>query len=434
MRLAGRIAAAAAVLDDFSRRRVPLKTALADWARGARYAGAKDRAWISGLCLDALRKRNSLAHAMQADNGRALALATLYFTWQLPLDELEQAAAEQPHGIGALTSAEKNSLTTLPAPMGDAAIDADIPDWLCEELERSFGSDLIEECQALTHRAPLDLRVNTLRSTPAAALDALQQLGAAPAPLLRNALRIPPASAEQRAPSVDVLPVYLEGDVEIQDLGSQLVAAAASDISGLRVLDFCAGGGGKTLALAAQMENRGELYAWDRDARRMRDLYARARRAGVDNLTVRNPAAGDDLQDLEGQMDLVLVDAPCSGTGVWRRQPDAKWRLRSKQLQTRIAEQNSVLREALRYVKAGGRLVYATCSILKLENDDRVAQLLKDEPGLSLLSAREALLASGLLADDAQTILQCCQTDTGLLFSPARSDSDGLFVAVISKS
>ncbi len=432
MRLSGRLAAAASVLDEFTQRRVPLKSVLADWARNARYAGAKDRAFISGLCLDALRRRNSLAQAVGTDSGRGLALATLCFIWRYDLDILAAAAAEQPHGIGALTDAEQAALTGQPLPTGADHVLGDFPEWLTPHLERAFGAELVAEMAALTHRADLDLRVNTLRAVPAAVLPKLATVDARPAPLLRTAIRIPAVDADQRAPSVNVLPAYLNGEVEIQDLGSQIVAAAAGDIRNARVLDFCAGGGGKTLALAAQMHNSGELFAWDRDARRLRDVYERARRAGVDNLDVRNPAAGDSLEDLRAGMDVVFVDAPCSGSGVWRRHPDTKWRFSSKQLAQRNREQDKVLREAMNYVRPGGRLVYATCSLLVEENDDRIDALLAANPHCSRLPVIPEIEATGLLLDDAVVQLEKCLTPRGgLLVTPARISSDGLFVSVL---
>ncbi len=179
---------------------------------------------------------------------------------------------------------------------------------------------------------------------------------------------------------MEAAPEFEKGWFEVQDLGSQIAAAAAGEIKGRQVLDFCAGGGGKTLALAAAMGNSGQLYAYDSDARRLTDTVRRAQRAGVRNLQVRSPIHADALAGLEAKMDLVFVDAPCTGSGTWRRHPDAKWRLTPEQLARRMAEQDTVLAAAAPYVKPGGRLIFVTCSLFAEENEDRVAAFLDKAP------------------------------------------------------
>jgi len=216
----------------------------------------------------------------------------------------------------------------------------------------------------------------------------------------------------------------------VQDLGSQVASAAAGDVKGKQVLDYCAGGGGKTLALAAMMENTGQLYAYDIDARRIKPLFHRAKRAGVRNLQIRSPAGREGLEDLVGKMDVVFIDAPCSGAGTWRRHPDTKWRLTEKQLARRIEEQDIALREAARYVKPGGRMVYVTCSIFMEENEDRLAEFLKDHSQFSFLPAYDEIMASGLLFEDEALALQKCKTADGALrLTPHRFSSDGFFIA-----
>jgi 16S rRNA (cytosine967-C5)-methyltransferase len=170
---------------------------------------------------------------------------------------------------------------------------------------------------------------------------------------------------------VETAPEFEKGWFEVQDLGSQWAAARAGDIRGKQVLDLCAGGGGKTLALAAAMVNTGQLYAYDSDARRLTDTVRRAQRAGVRNLQVRSPIHADALAGLDGKMDLVFVDAPCTGSGTWRRHPDTKWRVTPEQLLRRTLEQDAVLLEASAFVKSGGHIVYVTCSLFAEENEDR---------------------------------------------------------------
>lgn len=430
MRMAGRVAAAIAILDDFDKRRVPLKTAIADWARGARYAGAKDRAAISGLCLDVLRRRHSLSASMAGEGPRAAMLAHLRLDLAMSPDAIADLAAESPHGPGALSDLEREILMTMER--RDAN---DYPDWLHSHVLRAFGDDAERELAAFAVRADIDLRINTLKAPPDKALAALETVGAVAAPFLKTAARINAPASEERAPSVTVIPAFNKGWVEVQDLGSQLAAAAAGAIAGLQVLDYCAGGGGKTLALAAQMENRGQLYAYDSDARRLQPLYERARRAGVRNVQIINPATDKAaLQSLGARMDVVFVDAPCTGSGTWRRHPDTKWRLTPAQLERRMEEQDQVLEEAARYVKAGGRLVYVTCSFLAEENEDRLSAFLGKHPDFSQDRALDAILESGLLIDGAVGAISASATPAGALrLSPLRVRTDGFFIATLKR-
>ncbi len=430
MRMAGRVAAAIAILDDFDQRRVPLKTAIADWARGARYAGAKDRAAISGLCLDILRRRKSLSASMGEESPRAAMLAHLRLDQTMAPEVIAALFAEAPHGAGVLSEAESGKLSAIVR-----ACVGDYPDWLEPHVQRAFGDRAALELAAFAERADIDLRLNTLKAAPDKALGALETVGAAAAPFLKTAARIAAPASEERAPSVTVIPAFNKGWVEVQDLGSQIAAAAAGAVKGAQVLDLCAGGGGKTLALAAMMENKGQLYAYDSDARRLQPLYERARRAGVRNVQIVNPSTDKALlETLAGRMDVVFIDAPCTGSGTWRRHPDTKWRLTDAQLQRRMEEQDAVLNEAARFVKPGGRLVYVTCSFLMEENEDRLAVFLAAHPAFSQSRAVDAILASGLLRDGAISLIAACATPAGALrLTPARVRTDGFFMATLAR-
>lgn len=436
MRLSGRLSAAIEILGDFDARRVPLKTAIADWGRNNRYAGAKDRAWISGLCLDALRKKHALGAAMGEGDPRALTLGALRFLWNVSFDDLQVAASEEPHGPGALTAEEVERLHT-PMPTHTLAphIRGDYPEWLAPHIARVFGDNAERAMAALAERADVDLRINTLKATPEKALAALKSVKGAAVASMKTTARIAAPDPSQKAPSVTIIPAFNKGWVEVQDLSSQIAAAAAGAVKGLQVLDYCAGGGGKTLALAAMMENTGQLYAYDRDPRRLKPIFARAKRAGVRNLQVRSPAAGETLDDLEGKMDVVFVDAPCSGAGAWRRHPDTKWRLTEKQLTTRMGEQDAVLREAARFVKPGGRMIWVTCSFLMEENEDRLTAFFKNHDAFSMRPALAGVDASALLTDSGRAALSHCVTRDGAMrMTPDKLRGDGFFVAVLQRA
>ncbi|MGA0601269.1 RsmB/NOP family class I SAM-dependent RNA methyltransferase [Caulobacter sp. KR2-114] len=421
MRDGGRIAAAIAVLDDMDQRHKPARLALKAWGDGARYAGAKDRAFVSGLVLDALRRRRSLAWAMGEDSNRARVLGALALAWAWPADRVAAAAAED-HGPGALSDDERAALAAPRSPQdAPAPVRGDYPDWAEASLGRVFGADADTELAALSQRAPVDLRVNTLKSDVGHVLKALETFGPETAGLAPHAVRIPAPAASERAAPVEASPAFEKGWFEVQDIGSQLAASAAGEIKGRQVLDYCAGGGGKTLALAAAMANTGQLYAYDADARRLTDTVRRAQRAGVRNLQVRSPIEKAPLKGLEGRMDLVFVDAPCTGSGTWRRHPDTKWRLTPAQLERRMAEQDAVLDGAAGFVKPGGRLVYVTCSLFAEENEDRVAAFLARTPGFQ--------------AQRAEGVADAYMTAEGFLrLSPRTAGTDGFFVAVLRRA
>ncbi len=421
MRDAGRISAAIDVLSEVETRHKPVRLALKVWGESARYAGSKDRAWVSGLVLDVLRRRRSLAWRIGDVSSRACVMGALRLVWGWPLERIAEAAAETPHGPGALTKAERGALER-PRDLGEApqAVRGDYPDWLEAAFLRAFGEARGEEGAALAERAPIDLRVNTLKTDPERALKVLATFQAQPAGLSPTALRVATPDPAKRGGAVEAIPQFSKGWFEVQDLGSQIAAVCAGDVDAKQVLDLCAGGGGKTLALAAAMGNTGQIYAYDRNAHRLTDTIRRGDRAGVRNLQVRSPLSMDPLKGLEGRMDLVFIDAPCTGSGSWRRHPDTKWRLTPEALARRVAEQDQVLDDGAAFVKPGGRIVYVTCSILPDEGEDRVEAFLARTPSFKVVPATE------------DPTLEAYLTSAGYLrLSPRTAGTDGFFVAVL---
>ena len=268
----------------------------------------------------------------------------------------------------------------------------------------------------------MDLRVNTLKTDPPRALKALASFDPVVPGLAPDAVRIPAPDAAARSGAVEAIPQFGKGWFEVQDLGSQVAALAAGEVKGAQVLDLCAGGGGKTLALAAAMANTGQIYAYDSDARRLADTVRRGDRAGVRSLQVRTPLNPDPLKGLEGRMDVVFIDAPCTGTGSWRRHPDTKWRLTPAALAKRQADQDAVLDDGAAFVKPGGRIVYVTCSVLSEEDEDRVEAFLARTPAFARRPAT---------ADPALTPFLTPAGD--LRLTPRLSKTDGFYVAVLEK-
>jgi 16S rRNA (cytosine967-C5)-methyltransferase len=276
-------------------------------------------------------------------------------------------------------------------------------------------------------RPPLDLRVNTLLSARDKVLAELAELHAAPAALAPHGIRIPPIDGSGRHPNVQAEPAFRKGWFEVQDEGSQIVAHLADAQPGMRVLDFCAGAGGKTLELAAAMENAGQIFAHDADKARLAPIFDRLRRAEARNVEV--VAKRAELEPLVGSMDLVLVDAPCTGSGTWRRRPDAKWRLSPKQLAARQAEQAAILDDASRFVKPGGRLVYITCSVFTGENDEQVRRFQKTREAGFVIADHAALVKRSF----GHTEDRIAVGEFGISLSPARTQTDGFFFAAFER-
>ena len=327
MRLGGRIQAAAEVLEDILDRKTPATMALRDWGKAHRFAGSKDRSAIGNYVHDALRCKSSLSFRMDSEAPRSLALASAIYMGGKAPEELVEAFEEDKHAPDKLSQDE---LAKLGGAINiDSAPDwvkADVPEWLWPAFENNFSEEAVSEGQALTKRPPLDLRVNTIKSDTAKALSKLNEHGAKRCSTSPVGLRINALQGDGRLPNIQIEEGYQTGAVEIQDEGSQIVSLLVDAKPGEKILDYCAGGGGKSLALAADMQNQGKVYGFDIDERRFAPLYQRAQRAGADIIEVRQPPS-ESLKDLVGKMDRVLIDAPCTGVGTWRRKPDAKWRL-----------------------------------------------------------------------------------------------------------
>ena len=427
MKNGGRIDAAIQVLDDVMNRHQPVKSAMRDWGKRARYAGAKDRAWVSGLVLDALRHRSSLAYAMGSDSPRALVLGALRHAWDYDLRDIE-AALKDEHAPAPLTGEEREGLLLAPDPSAPPHVQGDYPEWLTPHLSRVFGEDLVIEAQAMSHRAPVDLRINTLKADPEKAGKAVKTAGGKPS-------EIPAPDPSQRETSLQTIPAYSKGWVEVQDAGSQIAAAAGNVTPGDNVLDYCAGGGGKTLALAAMLEGKGQVFAYDIDGRRLSALIPRLKRSGAHNVQLCHPREPESLEVLLGKMDLVFVDAPCTGTGTWRRKPDTKWRLKESALAKRNEEQAEILDKAADYVKPGGRLLYATCSFLAEEDEDQVTAFLERNTAFRQLDAAQSVIESGQLTEAGVNLVRRNQIPGGAVrLTPNKAGTDGFFFAVLQKS
>ena len=428
MRLGGRLAAAIEIIEEIQARHRPAADALREWGLSHRFAGAGDRAAIGNIVYDALRRRRSAAWLFGEETSRALAFGALLLEWGLVPDALEAQLVDDRFGPPALTAVERNAIAANGLDHAPGAVRGDCPDWCVEQLREAFDDEWIAEAGALASRPPLDLRVNPLRAKRERILQELSDTGALLSDLAPHGIRIAPIEGSGRHPNVQAEPAYRKGWFEIQDEGSQLAAELAGARPGMQVLDYCAGAGGKTLALSAAMENSGQIFAHDSEKQRLAPIFDRLKRSESRNVQVM--ARHDELQSLAGRMDLVLVDAPCSGSGTWRRRPDAKWRLTPRQLEVRLAEQSDILDLASAYVRPGGRLAYITCSVFAQENHHQIEAFLSRHPQFSAID-HEGLWDTRFPGHAARARIDAAK---GILLSPLRSETDGFFFSMLHKA
>lgn len=413
---AARLQAAIDILEALERSDQPLDRLVRDWFRARRFAGAKDRAAIAERVFGVQRHRASLAWRMRSETPRALVIASLLNDGNAP----ETFFNGEGYGPAPLNDGERASIAEPPAGESPLHVRGEFPAFLEAELTRAFGADLLAETLALQARAPIDLRVNTLRRERSEVLAALKSRDflAEPTPYSPLGIRIPSSAG---ASELGRGAMFESGAFEFQDEAAQIASLLCTAKPGERILDLAAGAGGKSLALAAQMKNQGEIVACDIRQTALQNLAARAARAGVTNIRTRLIAG----EPPEGPFDAVLLDAPCSGSGTWRRQPELRWRLTLDVLNARMKLQDTLLDQAAACVPPGGRLIYATCSILPCENEDRIEAFLKRHPEFAIRPCAD------VWRESMQTTLPA-----GSFFraSPLRTNTDGFFVAILLRN
>lgn len=406
----------------------PADAVVSNWLRGQRGLSDEDRGAVLELLSVLLRHHARLGWWVnksgidQTPRGRLLAWMVLGLG-KTP-DQIKRIFDGAKMAVAPITKAESGALDelhgcTLEHPDMPDGVRLECPDWAEGALRRRFSNTFAAEMAALLTEPPLDLRVNTIKSTRSAIMDELHGLGlqAEVSALVPNGIKI------RERMSLSRLTPLISGALEIQDEGSQLVALLVDAKPGERVVDFCAGAGGKTLAFAAQMENKGRVVACDVSEGRLKRCAERARKAELHNIQTRLLASETDrwIKRHKAGFDRVLVDAPCSGTGTWRRNPDARWRApEEKGLDHLVALQARILASAARLVKPGGRLVYATCSLLPEENEDQIAAFLASHPQFGVVPLKD--VAPGVVASAHADFLS---------LTPAQHDTDGFFAAVL---
>jgi len=426
------VAAAIDILSAIDTGERPADDVAADYFRHRRYIGAKDRAHISGHVYAVLRYRAALdwwllKHPVDiGPRSRVLAALVLIGGWRP--EAIASCCDGDRFRPAPLSEGEERLVRglanrTLRHPGMSRAVANDLPQWLEPYFERVFGKGLEREMAALNASAPMDLRVNLLKTDREAARRALAAGGISAEPTSWSPIGL---RLHERVP-LGGLAAFTEGLVEVQDEGSQIAALLTDARPGMRVVDFCAGAGGKTLALAAGMANRGKLVACDVSARRLERAARRLRRAGVNNVERRALSSERDkwVKRHAGGFDRVFVDVPCLGTGTWRRNPDAKWRATPEDLGELVLRQQQILSSAARLVRPRGRLVYATCSLLREEDEAQADAFLAAEREFFVVPAARAWNETiGGPSPGGERYLR---------LTPARHGTDGFFVAIFER-
>ena len=427
MRLGGRLAGAIEVLEDIETRRRPVADALKDWGLSHRFAGSGDRAAIGNIVYDALRMKLSHAWLMDDDTALTLGYAVMFRQWGFTPEALAAELDGDRFAPASLPEEQIKALADRAIEDAPLHVQGDIPEWAVSSFERNFGGNWLAEAKALTLRPTLDLRANTLKADRDKVVKALERAGAEACRLAPQGVRVPAGKLSDRLPNVTAELSFAKGWFEVQDEGSQLVAGLAMAQEGEQILDYCAGGGGKTLALSAMVRNKGQIHAYDADRKRLSPIIERLKRAGTRNVQVHDGLAA--LKTLTGRFDRVLIDAPCTGTGTWRRRPDTKWRLTEKNLGERVAQQREVLEAAAVYVRPGGHLAYVTCSLLPQENQEQVKGFLADHPEFELRSSQ----ADFAKLTGQTAVLPLDADGAGVTLSPATTDTDGFYFCMLQR-
>ncbi len=429
---AARLQAAIDLLNAFAESKRPVDVDVATYFRGRRYIGAKDRRAISERLYGILRRKARLSWWLERagsvfTDGRALVLADLALTDRINPDEIAVLFSRwDTHGPRPLAAEDEALLENLdgqPLFHNDMPswVRGEYPEWMTDTLSSLFGDRLLTEIGAMREEAPVDLRVNTLKAGREIVMRSLREADL----VVQETPYSPLGIRLEKRTALTALPAFRNGWIEVQDEGSQLVSLLCDVAPGMQVVDFCAGAGGKTLALAAALQNKGRLFACDTVKERLDRSAERLRRGGVDTVVRQLLSSENDkwVKRQRQRFDRVLVDAPCSGTGTWRRNPDAKWKLRPEGIEELVALQQRILNSASVLVRPGGLLIYATCSLLPQENEQVVDAFLKSHPMFAPVPLEE--------------IWQKTISDTPpcpgpwLRLSPATHGTDGFFAAVL---
>lgn len=428
MRLGGRLRGATEILDEFWKSQDNITDILKRWSHANRYAGSSDRAVISNLVFDALRNYRSHAWLADSDAPSHIMLAILMVDWGYTPSDLKQEFDADRFAPALPDEQTLNLMTSRNLSKAPCEIRTNLPDWCVKPFSENFNEEWESEARAMCERAPLDLRLNKQKTDLCTLQNTLDNSALVTTQTANFGLRLPPTQNLQRHPNLTQTKAYQEGWFEIQDEGSQIVSELIFAQPNETILDYCAGAGGKSLAIASLAGQQIKIHAYDGIAKRLQPIKARIKRAGANNIQVHHKA--QSLKVLRSKMDRVVVDAPCSGSGTWRRNPDEKWRHTPVDLEQILDTQAEILSDASIYVRPKGFLIYITCSLFPQENEDQIYSFLESNRNFELVSAGEVW--QDLFANSP--FMPWSADMHSITLSPASTATDGFYFAVLKRN
>ncbi len=428
MRHAAQLQATIDLLDQIEETRYPADRIMSSYFKQRRYIGSKDKAAISENLYTILRNKMRFEYILNSKDLGVHSRMLVALLLKFEDGDLYNTFDGDKYSPKRLRPGQLERFAELDLNVIDSAplhVQLNVPEWIAPKLEAALGERFEQEMIATNKSATTDIRVNTLKSSVPPVDQALADVGY----VAHKTDLSPWAIRFEKRVALFGLPSFKQGWFEVQDEGSQLLALLTGVKAGQKVVDFCAGAGGKTLAMAAMMENKGTIYACDVHTRRLEQLGKRTKRAGVHNVRTHVLSSEHDkwVKKHAGYADVVLLDAPCTGTGTWRRSPDSRWNLTQQNLDDLVALQQSILQSAKRLVKPGGRLLYATCSMLNEENEQQIERFLETNPEFSI----DTFDVPDILAKYPERFQN---SGHEIRTFPAMTGTDGFYVASLRRS
>ena len=393
-----------------------------------RYAGVKDRATITNILNASLRRKSSSSYIMSDDSPRAILIGTMIGEFQFNINNLYDLFNNEKHAPKSLSDEEVFKVEGANEKIKNAEnwIRNDLPEWAVSEYERTFDIDQAEQLRHLSNMPDLDIRVNSIKTDISKVEGELQKFLPIKTQHSPFGLRFKASGLSHKYPNLEKTLAYSKGHIEIQNEGSQIASILSGVVPGQQVLDYCAGHGGKAVVLSMLMNNTGQIFLHDIDESRLSNVPSRMRRLGIKNYQIKV-----NLENIQNSnlFDVVFVDAPCTGSGTWRRKPDLKWRSSKEKLNDNIKAQYDIIREASKFVKVGGKLIYVTCSVFDSENDSQISDFLISNSTFKLINYQtQWKYDENNIPKNAKS-----HNEDTLLLSPMTHNTDGFFVAILER-
>jgi 16S rRNA (cytosine967-C5)-methyltransferase len=428
LKLASQIQSSIEILEQILNRHRTVPSVMKEWGVNNRYAGVKDRATITNILNASLRRKSSSSYIMSDDSPRAILIGTLINEFQFEINTLYNLFNNEKHAPISLSDEEVLKVKEANEKLKNSEkwIKNDLPEWAASEYEKTFDINQDEQLQHLSNMPDLDIRVNSIKTNISKVEGELQKFLPIKTHHSPYGLRFKATGLSHKYPNLEKTLAYSKGHIEIQNEGSQIASILSGVGPGQQVLDYCAGHGGKAVVLSMLMNNTGQIFLHDINDSRLSNVPSRMRRLGIKNYQIKV-----NLENIQNSnlFDVVFVDAPCTGSGTWRRKPDLKWRSSKEKLNENIKAQHDIIREASKFVKVGGKLIYVTCSVFDSENDGQISDFLSSNSTFKLINYQtQWKYDENNIPKNAKS-----HNEDTLLLSPMTHNTDGFFVAIIER-